>query len=247
MKAMILAAGMGTRMLPLTESMPKALIEVQGVSLLEHTILYLKYYHVDDIIINVHHHASQITDFIRQKDSFGIHIAFSDESDQLLDTGGGLYKARGFFDLEEPFILSSCDVITDLNIDEMMQSHKKRHSLVTLAVKHRPSSRDFIFDRNYQLSGWYNNRTGESRLIREVNDPVKVAFSTLHIINPALFGFIIERGCFSIIDLYLRLALSHPISGFEHDHSAWFECGRIDSLPILNQLPEIQAIFKKYH
>jgi len=247
MKAMILAAGKGTRMLPLTETMPKALIEIQGVPLLRHTILYLKYYGITDIIINVHHHASQIVDFIRKNRSFGLHIEFSDESDHLLDTGGGLYKARYFFSNGEPFVLTSSDVITDLSIDKMLYAHKEQSPLATLAVKHRKSSRDFLFDREYRLCGWHNNVNGESRTIKEVSDPIKIAFSTIHIINPDLFNLITERGRFSIIDLYLRLAETHNITGFEHNHSAWFECGRYENLPLLNENEEIQVIYKKYH
>ncbi|HEX2395726.1 MAG TPA: nucleotidyltransferase family protein [Bacteroidales bacterium] len=247
MKAMILAAGKGTRMLPLTEKMPKALIEIQGVPLIAHTILYLKYYGITDIIINVHHHASQIIDFIRNNKSFGLNIEFSDESDLLLDTGGGLYKARHFFNPDEPFVLTSSDVITDLNLKNMVDAHNLKNPLATLAVKYRKSSRDFLFDEDYGLCGWHNNVTGESRTIKEVKDPVKIAFSTIHIINPELFDLTIERGRFSIIDLYLRLALNHYITGYEHNESAWFECGRFENLEQLNKMKEIGAIYKIYH
>jgi NDP-sugar pyrophosphorylase family protein len=247
MKAMILAAGIGSRLLPLTESRPKALIEIQGVPLLEHTIHYLKYHGIHEIVINIHHFASQVIDFIRKKDSFGIRIEFSDESNELLDTGGGLFKARAFFDDQQPFLLTSSDVITDLDLGELCRSHEKNNPLVTLAVKHRESSRVFIFDQDYHLCGWHNNLTNESRIARAVSESKKIAFSTIHIINPALFGLITERGCFSIIDVYLRLAASHTILGFEHDQSAWFECGRVDNLKLLNQSPEIQILYKKYH
>ena len=248
MKAMILAAGKGTRMLPLTETKPKALIEVQGVSLLEHTIRYLKYFQVDDIIINIHHHAQQIVDYIKKKDYFGINITFSDESNELLDTGGGLYKARWFFDDQKPFILTSSDVITDLDIEKFYRSHLKKAPLVSLAVKHRKSSRDFLFDRKFQLCGWHNKTTNETRLIKIPDGQIKMAFSTIHVIDPSIFELITERGCFSIIDVYLRLAgLSYPILGFAHDQSVWYECGRIDNLNRLNLTPEIETIYKKYH
>jgi N-acetyl-alpha-D-muramate 1-phosphate uridylyltransferase len=247
MKAMILAAGKGTRMLPLTESMPKPLIQIQGVTLLEHTIRYLKYYGVDEIIINVHHFAGQIIDFIRERNSFGIRIEFSDETGELLDTGGGLYKARWFFDDGQPFILTSSDVITTLDIKAMMLHHRKMDSLVTLAVKHRKSSRDFIFDSNFSLCGWHNNNTGETRMVKEADHPVNIAFSAIHVISPAIFDHIIERGRFSIIQLYLRLALQHPIRGFEHDDSMWIECGQHGYLETLNQSSEIQDIYRMYH
>jgi NDP-sugar pyrophosphorylase family protein len=247
MKAMILAAGKGTRMLPMTENLPKALIEIQGIPLIEHTILYLKYYGITDIIVNVHHHASQIIDFIGNKKNFGLNIEFSDESDFLLDTGGGLYKARHFFGDGQPFVLTSSDVITDLDLSEMYSSHLNKNPLVSLAVKKRKSSRDFLFDRNYSLSGWYNNVTGESRTIKDVIDPIKIAFSTIHIIDPAIFDLVTERGKFSIIDLYLRLAVDHLITGFEHNKNAWHECGRFENLSQLNQSDEIRSIYNKYH
>lgn len=247
MKAMILAAGKGTRMLPLTVHMPKALIEIQGISLLENAIRYLKYYGIEDIVINVHHCAVQIMDFISRNKSFGIRIEFSDESAELLDTGGGLYKARWFFTDGEPFVLMSSDIITNLNLWDMLEYHKATAPLATLAVKHRESTRHFLFDREYRLCGWQNNLTGELRQVREVVDPVRLAFSTVHIIEPALFDLITETEPFSITDLYLRLAGEHTIRGFEHDHSDWFECGRIENLPHLNQSAAIKTIYHKYH
>jgi NDP-sugar pyrophosphorylase family protein len=247
MKAMILAAGRGTRMLPLTETKPKALLEVQGVALLEHTIRYLKYYNVDEIIINIHHHALQIVDFIEKNASFGIKISFSDETDELLDTGGGLLKARHFFSEKEPFFLTSSDVITDLNLFKLLETHNQKEALATLAVKHRKSSRDFIFDRNYRLCGWHNNITGENRMVRESIELNRIAFSTIHVIDPAIFKLIHEKGNFSIIDLYLRLAADHIITGYEHDDTLWFECGRIETLPGMNQNREILELYKKYH
>jgi NDP-sugar pyrophosphorylase family protein len=247
MKAMILAAGKGTRMLPLTVNMPKPLIPIQGMPLLGHTILFLKYHGITDIIINLHHHASQVIDYIKANNSFGIRIVFSDETQELLDTGGGLYKARHFFDTSDAFVLTSSDVITNLDLSEMIRFHQNRKPLVTLAVKHRHSSRDFLFDENYNLCGWHNNTTGESKTIREVPNPVKIAFSTIHVIDPLIFQEVNEQGRFSIIDLYLRLARNHYITGFEHDDSDWYECGKYENLDMLNNNPGITAIFKKYH
>ncbi len=247
MKAMILAAGKGTRMSPLTDTMPKALVPVQGVTLLEHTIRYLKYFGITEIVVNIHHHAAQIIDFIKKNKSFGIRIEFSDETSELLDTGGGLYKARWFFDTNEPFILTSSDVITDLDLNDLINSHMKNNPLVTLAVKQRKSSRDFLFDSQYRLCGWHNKVNGETRLIREITEPVSIGFSTIHCINPSIFKLITERGSFSIVDAYLRLAVNHCIMGFEHNQSMWFECGRIENYQFLNEEPGIQAIYNKYH
>jgi len=246
MKAMILAAGMGTRLLPMTENKPKALLEVQGIPLLQHTIRYLMYYGVSDIVINIHHHAGQIIDFIKRNNSFGARIGFSDESDELLDTGGGLYKARWFFD-DKPFFLTASDVITDLNLQTMYMKHMACSPLVTLAVKQRPSSREFLFDPAYRLCGWQNNTTGETRKVREVPDLKKIAFSTIHLVDPYIFELITERGCFSLVDVYLRLAADHVIMGFEHNNSQWFEFGRIENLDKLNNTPEIQSIYSLFH
>jgi len=244
---MILAAGKGTRMLPLTENMPKPLIKIQGVTLLEHTIRYLKYYGVDEIIINVHHYPEQIIEFVKEKKSFGIRIEFSDESHELLDTGGGLYKARWFFNSPQPFILTSSDVITTLDLKALTDRHVSMNSLVTLAVKHRKSSRDFIFNSVYELCGWHNNKTGETRMVKETDQPIKIAFSTIHVINPAIFDLITERGSFSIIELYLRLTLEQSIRGFEHDESKWYECGQYGYLDSLEQSADIRDIYRLYH
>jgi len=244
---MILAAGKGTRLLPLTVTRPKALLEVQGVSLLEHTIRYLKHFGVDEIVINVHHYASQIIAFLERNHHFGIRIEISDEQDELLNTGGGLYKARGFFDDGKPFILSTSDVITDLNLQEMYRFHLEHDPLVTLAVKHRESSREFLFDPGYRLCGWQNNLTGETRLVSDTRESIKIAFSAIHMISPRIFDLITERGCFSIVDVYLRLAADNTLLGFEHDESMWYEFGRIENLERLNTLDEIRTIYKQFH
>lgn len=244
---MILAAGKGTRMLPLTEHKPKALVEIQGTTLLEHTIRYLKYYGITEVIINVHHHAVQIIDFVEQNQLFGLSISFSDEQDLLLETGGGLYKARHFFNDNQPFVLTSCDVITNLDLQAMLRYHQQQNALATLAVKQRESSRDLLFDTDYRLCGWHHNSTGETRMIKEEEPAFRLAFSAVHIINPALFGLITERGRFSIIDVYLRLAITQKITGFEHNQSAWFECGNAGKLESLNQNPEIEKLYQQYH
>lgn len=247
MKAMILAAGIGTRLRPITLEKPKCLVEVRGISLLEHTIRYLKYFGVKEIVINVHHFADQIEQFIRDKNSFGIHIDFSDERDALMDTGGGLVKAEWFFDDKKPFFLIASDVITDLDLTKLYEYHLNHDPLVTLAVKHRPSSREFLFDPGHRLCGWHNNVTGETRWVKEISDTLKIAFSTIHVVNPRIFDMVTETGAFSLIDLYLRLAGQYTILGFEHNETAWFEFGRIENLESLNQSEDIKAIFGRFH
>ncbi len=247
MKAMILAAGKGTRLKPLTFDQPKALLKIQGVPLLEHCIKYLKFFGIYDIIINVHHHADQIIDFLSRKGNFGLHIEISDERDELLETGGGLYKARWFFDDNKPFVLMSSDVITNLNLEDICAYHLLHQPLATLAVKQRSSTREFIFDQQNDLCGWRNNLTNEIRWSRPAEHFKALAFSVIHVIDPAIFELVTEKGAFSITDLYLRLAKDHVIKGFEHNESLWFECGRIENLDVLNNSPEIKHIYRHFH
>lgn len=246
MKAMILAAGKGTRLKPLTEHKPKALLEIYGVPLLEHQIRYLKYYGVKEIIVNIHHHADQIAEFISNMKKYDIHIECSREP-ELLGTGGGLKNAQWFFNDGKPFVLIASDVITDLNLMNMYAYHQLHKPLATLAVKHRKSTREFLFNHQYTLCGWHHNITGETRISRKVEDPVKIAFSTIHVIDPVIFSLITEARVFSLTDVYMRLAVEHEIKGYEHSHSQWFEFGRIENLQIQNNENMIRRIYKKYH
>lgn len=244
---MILAAGKGTRLLPLTESLPKALVKVQNVPLLQHCIMYFRFFGIREIIINVHHMADQIISFLADHDNFGIHIEISHEHEELLDTGGGLQKARWFFNDGKPFFLATSDVITNLNLDLLYNYHIKNKPLATLAVKKRQSTRDLLFDEKYNLCGWQSNISGETRMARDANPSHQIAFSTIHMIDPALFDLVIEQGAFSMTDLYLRLAKDHVIKGYEHNDSLWFECGRIKNLEKLNKSKEIQHIYRHFH
>lgn len=244
---MILAAGIGSRLRPLTDTRPKCLLEIQEITLLEHTIRYLMYHGVDEIIINVHHLADQVISFLESHENFGIRICFSDEREGLLDTGGGLKKAGWFFDDGKPFFLTASDVITGLDLNALLQFHLKHHALATLAVKDRPTTRNLLFDKDMQLCGWRNNQTGEIRSARETVTAHPLAFSTIHVIDPALPGLMTEEGAFSMIDVYLRLAASHPVFGFDHSDTPWFEFGRIENLEKLNQSPEIRNLYNRYH
>ncbi|MBN1159114.1 MAG: NTP transferase domain-containing protein [Bacteroidales bacterium] len=246
MKAMILAAGKGTRLKPLTDKKPKALLEVYGIPLLKHQILYLRHYGFHEFIVNVHHLAEQVIDYINNLDINDVHIECSHET-ELLDTGGGLYKARGFFDEGKPFLLTASDVITDLDLSDLYKSHLSHKSIVTLAVRQRKSTRELLFDNKYCLCGWQNNITNEVFMAREVQDPVKIAFSAMHVIDPFFFSLITERGAFSLIDVYLRLASEWEIRGYEHSRSHWFEFGRIDKLQLQKNERIIRRIYGKYH
>jgi len=247
MKAMILAAGKGTRMKPLTDLKPKALLEVCGVTLLEHSILYLRHFGVNQIIINVHHHSEQVIDFIRGLRVNNVDISVSDESEALLDTGGGLVKASWFFDDGMPFVLTACDVITDLDIREMYDYHMQKKPVATLASKQRTSTRDLLFDSNNRLCGWRNNVNGETRMSFTVSNPVSLSFSGIHVIDPEIFSLLDYKGPFSITDAYLKIAADHRVIGFIHNNSRWLEFGRIENFNNPDNQGVIKEIYKKYH
>ncbi len=230
MQAMILAAGLGTRLRPLTNDRPKAMVEIHGRPLLEWTIRRLIQHGFDKIIINVHHYPDQIIDFLKAKDHFGIHIEISDERDQVLETGGGLKKAQAFFD-KAPFLLCNTDVITDINLKAFYQSHLNSKALATLATRWRSTSRYLIFDESKVLCGWQNIKTGEVKMSRPSKGNLQLrAFSGMHIIDPKIFEFMTAQGKFSIIDTYLRLSADHPIKSYPHDDDTWIDVGRPESL-----------------
>lgn len=224
---MILAAGLGNRMKPLTDNCPKALLKLNGKPLLEHVILRLITFGYEEFIINVHHFSEQIIDFIKVKNSFGKKIEFSDESDMLLETGGGLLKASWFFNDNKPFLVCNADIISDINLALLRKFHDQEKALATLAVRHRVTSRYFIFDQQKIFVGWKNTQTGEIKSPFEITEkPEEIAFSGIQIINPAIFNLILEKGRFSLTDLYIRLCGKQCIKGFVHDEGFWFDVGK---------------------
>jgi NDP-sugar pyrophosphorylase family protein len=238
MKAMILAAGLGTRLKPLTDTRPKALVELNNRTLLEITLTRLRTFDVSEVIINVHHHADMIINYLKSKNNFGLRIEISRE-EILLDTGGGLKKASWFFledpkNLDEPFLLHNVDVLSTIDFTQMLQFHKNHHALATLAVQSRPSSRQLLFDNHDQLRA--RRMDGHSPLathhspLPPVPEPSSfhlLAFSGIHLISPRLLPLLTEDGIFSIIDSYLRLAAQgHPILAFRADHYYWRDLGR---------------------
>lgn len=216
MKALIFAAGKGTRLKPFTDYHPKALAKVNGISLLERNIRFLQSFGINDFVINVHHFGEQIVDFLKFNNDFGSKIEISDESNQLLETGGGLMFARHFLDLEKDFLVMNTDILTDLDINKFIKFHKENHNLVTLAVSDRESSRKLLFDDELVLKGWENLKTGEQKLAETKNKLKSLAFSGIHYINPKIFNKIKRKGKFSIMDEYLDLMLTEKIHGFEH-------------------------------
>ncbi len=227
MRAIILAAGKGTRLQPLTNHKPKALVEIQGKTLLEICINKLEKDGFNDIIINVHHFAEQIINFVNNND-FGINIEISDERDELLDTGGGILKAKDFFADEKAFLVYNVDILSDIDLADLFRVHINSEAIATLAVKERPTSRQLLFDSEGNLCQWRNVQTSEIKAAREPFGSLSAfAFSGIHVISTDIFNYIIEkRGAFSIIDTYLQLAKIHSIRSYVHNYSKWYDMGR---------------------
>jgi NDP-sugar pyrophosphorylase family protein len=229
MKAMILAAGLGTRLRPLTDTRPKALVEVAGRTLLEITLARLSSLGVSEVIINVHHFADVILDYLKAHNNFGLHIEISRE-EQLLDTGGGLKKASWFFlqdsaCLDEPFILHNVDVISTIDFRRMLALHNAKHALATMAVQRRRSSRQLLFDSDLHLCG--RQILQEQEIVRPSPRPQPFAFSGIHIISPRLLPLMQQEAAFSIIDTYLNLsARGENIVAFPADDAYWRDLGR---------------------
>lgn len=238
MKAMIFAAGLGTRLRPFTNDRPKALVEVNGVPLLEIAIQRLKAAGVEEIIINVHHFASQIEAFLQENRSFGIRIELSDEREQLLDTGGGLKKAAWFFDDGRPFFAYNADILTTLDLKTMYAAHRVSDALATLAVQSRESTRAFLFDDGGRLSGWRNVARQAERIVRPAVALHPMAFSGIHVISPGLFRYMPDETVFSIVDVYLDVASREPVMAYPHDHDLWIDVGKPGALA------EAQKIWK---
>jgi NDP-sugar pyrophosphorylase family protein len=234
MKAMILAAGLGTRLRPLTDDRPKALVEVGGRTLLETTLERLRASDVCEVIINVHHFADKVLDYLRANKNFGMRIEISRE-ETLLDTGGGLKKAAYFFlenpgGLDTPFILHNVDVISTIDLRRMLQYHAENRALATLAVQDRETSRYLLFDERLQLCG-RRSAPENNEIVRPSQNLLPLAFSGIHVISPRLLNMITEDGAFSIITSYLRLtAQRENIQGFRADQYAWRDLGRPDDL-----------------
>jgi N-acetyl-alpha-D-muramate 1-phosphate uridylyltransferase len=235
MKGMILAAGLGTRFKPWTDQHPKALALVNGKSLLERNIRYLQEFGIMEVLVNVHHFSDQILNSIQANQGWGSTITISDESDEVLETGGGLKKASFFFD-DGPFVLINVDILTDLDLHAMIAFNKKKTPLVTLAVTERKSSRYFLFDSDNRLTGWRNAETGEEKISISESDPREKAFSGVHLISVELFPLIHRVGKFSIVDVYLELATNNRILGFDHSGSRLVDVGKPESVSVAEKL-----------
>ncbi|MHA4808275.1 nucleotidyltransferase family protein [Flavitalea flava] len=234
-KAMILAAGLGTRFKPWTDRHPKGLALVNGKSLLQRNIEYLQGYGIRDLVVNIHHFGEQITAAIRENQGWGSHITISDESAQVLETGGGLKNAAAYLDTS-PFILLNVDILTDLNLNDLIRTHFQHRPLATLGVTDRTTSRYFLFDEQLELCGWRNIQTGQEKIVNSRSPLFQKAFSGIHVIEPVLFSLMKQEGKFSIVDVYLDLAGSHKIRGFDHSHSKLIDVGKPESVAKAEEL-----------
>jgi mannose-1-phosphate guanylyltransferase len=241
MKAMVLAAGLGTRLRTLTNDRPKALVEVNGRTLLEITLKRLLHFGVHDVIVNTHHFANMIPAYLKEHDNFGMRIEISHE-DLLLDTGGGLKKAAWFFledGEDQPFLLHNVDVISTIDLTRMMHFHTRCEAFATMAVQERPTSRPLLFDRDGQLRA----RGSGSEMAAVQKGLQALAFSGIHVISPRIFSQLPETGAFPIIDAYLRLAASgERIRAFRADEYFWRDLGRPENVAEAAQQLESEPI-----
>ena len=236
MRAMILAAGLGTRLRPLTDDRPKALVEVAGHTLLEITLRRLREFGIHQVIVNVHHFSDLLVDYLKKNDNFGMEVAISRE-EQLLDTGGGLKKAAWFFseDANEPFLLHNVDVLSTIDLGRMVEFHRQHQALATLAVQDRETSRYLLFDDEQRLCG---RQAGHHppEIVRPSQSTLALAFSGVHVISPRFLSLMSEEGAFSIITSYLRLAVQgERIMAFRADAYYWRDLGKPENLTLAEQ------------
>jgi MurNAc alpha-1-phosphate uridylyltransferase len=237
MNAIIFSAGMGTRFKPWTDYHPKALAIVNGKSLLQRNVEYLQQYGITHVVINVHHFASQVIKAVAENNGWGSKISISDESEMLLETGGGLLHARKLLENGFPFISLNADFLTNLDINKLVGFHKEKESLITLGVSSRKSSRNFLFDEGERLCGWENSSTGEKRISIDTGKTLlPKAYSCVAMFQPEVFELITQRGKFSLVDSYLSLAQTNSIYGFDHSGDKLVDVGKPESVAIAEAL-----------
>lgn len=229
-KAMIFAAGLGSRLKPWTDQHPKALALVNGKSLLQRNIEYLQRHGIYEVIVNMHHFADQIADAIEKNKGWGTEITISDETDAVLETGGGLKKAAWYFEGEDDFVVINVDILTDMDLTAMIRQHRQQKPIATLAVSDRETSRYFLFDGHAVLSGWRNVKTGEEKIVRAADKLYQKAFSGIHVISGLLLQQIKQEGKFSMVDVYLDLAKDHIISSYDHTGAHMIDVGKPESI-----------------
>ena len=229
MKAMIFAAGLGTRFKPWTNEHPKALAIVNGKSLLQRTIEYLQQFNIRDVVVNVHHFADQITEALTQNNGWGSHVVISDERNEVLETGGGLLKAKDLLG-NETFLTINVDILTDLDLKAFLSHHQQQKALISLAVTDRPTSRYLLFNNQQRLCGWLNKKTGEKKIVIQSPEIIEKAYSGIALFEPGVFDLIPFTGKFSLIDVYLALAPDNKISLFDHTGGKLIDVGKPESV-----------------
>ncbi len=236
LRAMIFCAGLGTRFKPWTDHHPKALAVINGKSLLQRNIEYLQKYEVYEVIVNVHHFSDQIEAVIKENNGWGSHVLISDERTAVLETGGGLLHAKHLFHSGEKFVTCNADILTDFDLNALLHFHQQEKPLISFAVSNRKTSRQLLFDEYNALCGWQNTSTGEKKISIATETLYSKAYDCVALFEYDVFGHIPFNGKFSLIDLYLHLAKTHTIKGFEHGPYKWVDVGKLESVNIAETL-----------
>ncbi|MEI2748842.1 MAG: sugar phosphate nucleotidyltransferase [Ferruginibacter sp.] len=236
MKAMIFAAGLGTRFKPWTDKHPKALAIVNKKSLLQRNIEYLQQYGITDVVVNVHHFADQLIEAIEVNKGWGSKVIISDESNEVLETGGGLLKARPLLEGNEPFITLNADILTDLNITKLLDYHQQNKALVSFGITNRKTSRYLLFDETQRMCGWHNVNTGEEKISIPGKELHQMAYSCVVVFEPTIFDLIPQKGKFSLTETYLSLASSQLILGYDHTGDRLVDVGKPESVAIAESM-----------
>jgi N-acetyl-alpha-D-muramate 1-phosphate uridylyltransferase len=236
MKAMIFAAGLGTRFKPWTDKHPKALALVNGRSLLQRNLEYLQQFGIMDVIVNIHHFADQVIDAVNKNRGWGSNVIFSDERNELLETGGGLLNAKELFKAGERIVSCNVDILTDLDLNKLIEFHEQHKPLISFAVTNRKTSRYFLFDDNDRLCGWRNTKTGEEKIVIHKSALVQKAYSCVVVFEPEIFSLMPFRGKFSLVDVYLTLAADHLILGYDHTGDKFVDVGKPENIAIAESL-----------
>ena len=235
MIAIIFAAGLGTRFKPWTDKHPKALAVVNGKTLLQRNIEYLQEYDITDVVVNVHHFPDQIIDFIEKNNGWGSTVTISDESDELLETGGGLLKAKHLL-FKDTILSFNVDILTEINLKHFLAHHQQENSLITVAVSERETSRYLLFNKYNRLVGWRNKETGDEKIVIQAKDIFEKAYSGLAIFQPEALDLITLRGKFSLIDAYLQLAPENKIAAYDHTGERLIDVGKQESVKLAEQM-----------
>lgn len=235
-RAMIFGAGLGTRFKPWTDKHPKALALVNGKPLLQRNIEYLEQYGINDIVVNVHHFADQVLETLNKNKNWGANIFISDETDEVLETGGGLWKAKHLFKPDADILTINVDILTNLDLSRFLAFHRDHQPLISLAVSDRKTSRCFVFDENNRLIGWKNQQTGEEKMRVSANLSFNKAFSGISIFSRRFFEVVPQRGKFSLVDAFLSLAAEYPILGYDHSGDKWVDVGKPETVAVAEGL-----------